>query len=249
MEQEAIIDVGEFDRRAVDLSKPAATVEEYIKQVIVSRERCEDVAVAKDLDRSRFKPAACGIPADESIRASCSFTPPLEWSQLKVDNFAIMRTAFEEQRDAMAIKKPLIKLPPLNDTTAWIRFCLETRAPTIPIAEKAVHSFEHHQGTPPTLPLILSFNDSTVNFVVIHLINHFAEAGYSRPLAEWIFSLLLAVRKPLLHDVCSSFRQMARTCRLARAKLDESQTELIREYTFFIAVISLHFGQKDLADC
>jgi hypothetical protein len=41
---------------------------------------------------------------------------------------------------------------------------------------------------------------------------------------------------------------MARYCRIERAKLDAEQMSLIREYTFFIAIISLYFGQKDLGD-
>ncbi|KAI6203099.1 hypothetical protein M3Y94_00517300 [Aphelenchoides besseyi] len=248
MEQEAIIDVGNFDHSSVDLNKPAGTVEEYIKQVIVSRERCEEIAVATNIDRSQFKKPISLVPVDDSTSASCSFTPPLSWSQAKVDNFTVMRTMFEQQREAFTKPSSSIKLPSVYDSDGWIKFCLKDRAQALVISESSASSFEHHTGTPPALPLILSLSDNTVNNVVMHLINHFVEMGYNRPLAEWIFSLFLAIKKPLLHDVCSSFRQLARTCRVARSKLDESQISLIREYTFFIAVISLYFGQKDLSD-
>jgi hypothetical protein len=83
MEQGAVIDVGDFDRSEVDLNKPASTVKEYIKQVIVSREQCPDVVVA-DVDRSKFKKPKSLVPTDESISAICQFTPAIEWSQLKV---------------------------------------------------------------------------------------------------------------------------------------------------------------------
>jgi hypothetical protein len=84
MEQEVIINIGDFDHSAINLEKPADTSEEFIKQVIVERERCADIAVAKNIDRSKFKKPTSVVPEDLAAMASCSFAPPLQWSQTKV---------------------------------------------------------------------------------------------------------------------------------------------------------------------
>lgn len=89
MEQDLCIDIGKFDPSEVDLAKPADTVQEYIKQVIVTRDNLPDVAVAQNVDRSKFKTPTCLVPTDVSASAVCSFTPPTEWSQLKVIDFFI----------------------------------------------------------------------------------------------------------------------------------------------------------------
>jgi len=243
-----VIDIGNFDRSEVDLTKPASSVKEYIRQVIVSREQCPDVVVA-DVDRSKFKKPTCLVPADESASAICLFTPPIEWSQRKVDNFSVMRTAFEDKRDAGTASSSLttsLTFPGAYDASGWISFCLHNRSQKLD--ETLVQNFFYHTGTPPALSLLLLIPDNTVNFVLLHLTNHFIEKGYNRALAEWIFSLLLAVKKPLIHDVCNSLRQVARYCKMERAKLNADDMPMIREYTFFVAIISLYFGQKDLSD-
>ncbi|KAI6182579.1 Gem-associated protein 2 [Aphelenchoides bicaudatus] len=246
MEQQAIIDVGDFNRSEIDLNKPANDAAEYIKQVIVGREQCPDVVVA-NVDRSKFKKPTCLVPTDASASAVCSFTPSVEWSQLKVDNFTLMRTIFEEKRD-LDDYETNVKFPSANDAQNWISFCLAVRSQELDLDESLVETFAHHQGTPPILTLVLAIPDNSINFALLHLTSYFIEKGYTRALAEWIFSLLLAVRKPLIHDVCNSLRQLARYCRVERSKLDADQMPLIREYTFFIAIISLYFGQKDLCD-
>ena len=84
MDQEAVIELEHFDHDAIDLDKPAGTVEEYIKQVIVSRERCAEIAVAENIDRSNFKKPTCVVPTDVAASVGCSFAPPAQWCQAKV---------------------------------------------------------------------------------------------------------------------------------------------------------------------
>jgi len=65
---------------------------------------------------------------------------------------------------------------------------------------------------------------------------------------EWIYALLLAIKKPILHDVCSSLREMARYFRQLRSQLGEEDMETVYQYSLFIALVSIYFGQRDLAD-
>lgn len=65
---------------------------------------------------------------------------------------------------------------------------------------------------------------------------------------EWIFALLCVVKLPLLHDVSSALREMARKCKKLRNELTEDEVSLNRQYTFMIAIVGIYFLQKDLAD-
>jgi hypothetical protein len=107
MEPQAIIDVGEFDHSKVDLTKPANTVEEYIKQVIVTRESCPEVVVAENIDRSKFKKPISLVPIDESISATCEFMPSKEWSQLKVSSDCIDLNSLYRQTTSQSCEQRL----------------------------------------------------------------------------------------------------------------------------------------------
>ncbi|CAD5210541.1 unnamed protein product [Bursaphelenchus xylophilus] len=244
MEQEAIYNAGRFDRAKVDLTKPPRNVEEYMRQVIVSRERCEDIAVAKETV-TVIKTPTIVIPQHEE--AVCSFAPSREWVQSKVENFTHMREVFNERRDKCT-NKLSIQLPGQNDANKWVEFCLSQRCPDIKISPTSEARFSHHKGTPPTLHFMLPLPDRFVNSLILHLVKYYIENGHSQALSEWIFALLVAVRKPLLHDVVSQLRDFTRYLKTKRAELTEEDDELTREYTMFISIITIYFGQKDLAD-
>lgn len=72
--------------------------------------------------------------------------------------------------------------------------------------------------------------------------------GFKRPRLEWLYALLLVVKKPLLQDVIASLRHFTRECQKRRAKLQEDEAAKIRELSLFVAIISVYFGQKDLGD-
>lgn len=82
----------------------------------------------------------------------------------------------------------------------------------------------------------------------------FLEEGYSKQLFLWLYSVLLVVQKPLLHDVCASLRSFAKQCRLIRAMLTDDGSAAERgapttnEFSLFVALVSIYFEQKDLAD-
>lgn len=85
MDQEAIYDPGHFDHASVDLEKTPSSVDEYMKQVIVSRERC--AAVTKATTLVEIKQHKAVIPHDVSKDALCVHAPGKEWCQAKVGSF------------------------------------------------------------------------------------------------------------------------------------------------------------------
>ncbi|CAD5207157.1 unnamed protein product [Bursaphelenchus okinawaensis] len=245
MEQEPIYAVEKFDKSKVDLSKPARNVEEYMRQVIVSREQMQDVTVAKESVRE-IKKRTVFIPQDEE-EPVCSFVPSAEWREVKLANFKRIREVFEIKRQRCASKLD-VKFPGQNNESGWIDFCLTTRNANVHISPENAEKFAHHKGTPPTLQLMLTMPDRYVKPLIIHLVKHYIENGYSKPLSEWIFALLIAVPATLPSDVVSQLRDFTRYLKSKRAELTEDQLDRIREYTLFITIITMYFRQKDLAD-
>lgn len=79
-------------------------------------------------------------------------------------------------------------------------------------------------------------------------LQYMLEKGYTTATLQWLYSLLLVVKKPLLQEVCSSLRDFCRKCKEWRGELDEDEQDMIYQLSFFIAIISLYFGQRDLVD-
>uniref|UniRef100_A0A915DKB8 Gem-associated protein 2 n=1 Tax=Ditylenchus dipsaci TaxID=166011 RepID=A0A915DKB8_9BILA len=248
MDQEVFFDVDNFDRTKVDLNKMPTTVEEYMRQMVVSRENCPVVATANPEDIPLFKKAKQNIvPLDKSIDCVCEFAPGREWNLNKSNYFSWQRSMIEG-RNIAKMDTSNLALPGSGDRKEWCRICLVERLESFPIAEEIREQFAHHAGTPPTLSFVMSLSDNQVNCIIPYHIDHVIENGYSKAAFEWLFSLLLVVKKPLLHDVCSSLRDLARRCRIWRSSLGQEDLELIHEYSAIIAIVSCYFGQKDLGD-
>nr|CDP93280.1 BMA-SMI-1, isoform b [Brugia malayi] len=133
----------------------------------------------------------------------------------------------------------------LKDPEEWRVFCLEERINSFPIKVNDIPRFAHHRGNPPTLQLVFSLSEQQVNILIQYLIDVFLEEGYTRPLFEWIYALMLVLQKPLTHNVCSAIRQLAKHSRVLRNTLDEKTQS---EFSLFIAVVGVYFEQLDIAD-
>uniref|UniRef100_A0A914GT46 Gem-associated protein 2 n=1 Tax=Globodera rostochiensis TaxID=31243 RepID=A0A914GT46_GLORO len=234
MEQEAFYTVGEFDRSRVDLNKPAMTVEEYMQQVVAGRELLPDVAVAPAEVLKRVSATSSkmyNVPGmrENSHTFTNRFGPNKEWCVTKSNEFSRSRSVIESIK---VPDDPLkdIKLPPVSDSMRWCQ------------------CFAHHKGTPPTVALTTSLNDNQVNELIIHQVNYMLSKGQTRATLQWLYALLLVVKKPLLHEVCSSLRDFCRKCKEWRSELDEDEEETNYQLSFFISIISIYFAQRDLAD-
>ncbi|MCP9258329.1 hypothetical protein DINM_002828 [Dirofilaria immitis] len=132
-------------------------------------------------------------------------------SKLPKDLFFTTDPPSEHSVDMWEEEAVTFKWPNLRDFDGWRVFCLEERKNLFPLKPKDIPRFAHHRGNPPSLRLILSLSEQQV----------FLEEGYTRPLFEWIYALMLVIQKPLLLDVCSSIRQLAKHSRILRNTLDE----------------------------
>ncbi|CAK5090652.1 unnamed protein product [Meloidogyne enterolobii] len=66
--------------------------------------------------------------------------------------------------------------------------------------------------------------------------NYVIENGHSRAILEWIYALLLVVKKPLLQDVVARLRDFCRKCREWRSQMDEDELDKIYELSWFITM-------------
>uniref|UniRef100_A0AC35GW01 Gem-associated protein 2 n=1 Tax=Panagrolaimus sp. PS1159 TaxID=55785 RepID=A0AC35GW01_9BILA len=245
MDQEKCYHVEVFDPSSIDVSRPATTVDEYLKQVVVNRMNCTEVAYAK-IDSSKIKTTIA--TAAPILNDKCLHAPNRKWQDEFIIRFGKDREDIEYQRRKI---KPLNfknLLPQASDGQGWINICLRQRSQHVPIEPSHESLYAAHQGTPPTLRLVLSFSDVLVDKLLSHLFKAFTEQGYSRAIFEWFYALLLVVKVPLQHDTMAILRSFTKLCREKRAELGEDNLEIIREYTIFIAIVSLFFSQKDLAD-
>ncbi|VIO92012.1 survival of motor neuron protein-interacting protein 1, putative [Brugia malayi] len=233
MEQEAVFDVGDFDERDVSLTETPRDPSHYLQQVSVSRARCPEVVTAKTIPQ---KIASSAI--SEDLLFSCE--PPSKWSIAMSNKFSMQRSLVDAQKWRWR-KTITFKWPSLKDPEEWRVFCLEERINSFPIKVNDIPRFAHHRGNPPTLQLVFSLSEQQV----------FLEEGYTRPLFEWIYALMLVLQKPLTHNVCSAIRQLAKHSRVLRNTLDEktqSGSTMHEEFSLFIAVVGVYFEQLDIAD-
>lgn len=247
-EQSRFYAVKPFDRRKVNLNKMPTTVDEYMQQVVVSREQCPDIVMADPESIPAFtKPLKPLIPVDPTIRYTSNFAPGLIWNMEKSNLFSLYRSLVEGMHVDESTTSEVI-YPSPNDYGRWRRIVFEQRAEGFRLPPQLEARFAHHAGTPPTVTFVRSLSDVQVNSLIPCVVEYVIEKGYTKASFEWIFSLMIVVKKPLLHDVVSSLRDFARKCRMWRSILEEDQKELIYEYSAMIAIISIYFNQKDLGD-
>ncbi|VDM25958.1 unnamed protein product [Toxocara canis] len=154
----------------------------------------------------------------------------------------------------------------MGDYERWRLFCLgekeEITGKANEIGEERNSGRAFRSGHLPTPAIVMNLSENQVNSLIQHLVqvrwcsqDMFLEDGYSKQLFQWLYSVLLVVEKPLLHDVCASLRAFAKQCRLLRATPADDSSGLAvgdvptpNEFSLFIALISIYFEQKDLAD-
>lgn len=241
MDRGQFIEIGAFDIDAVNLETAPQSAEHYLQQVIVDRIRgpsCVSIVQPQALNRgSEAETTTVRSATERNTRA-----PPRDWCKAKAEEFSKMRSRMESAPWNKALR---LNWPHMSDAEHWEDLLLRRCHP------KCTHllpMFPHHKGTPPAVPVVLSISSATVSALIPFVVEWAECDEFSRPLREWIFSLLLIVQKPLLPDVCAAIRGLANLCRTLRSSLDPEKKDEIMELSWFIAIVGEYFGQTDLAD-
>ncbi|VDM42892.1 unnamed protein product [Toxocara canis] len=102
MEQEAFVDLDDFDESEINLDEPPRSAIHYLRQVAVSRKRCPQVVKAS-LD-PKFLSNRQSSSNFEKEQPSCVNAPSREWAYAKCDDFSWNRTLLQAKR--AKYKKP-----------------------------------------------------------------------------------------------------------------------------------------------
>lgn len=254
MDQEACLDLGEFDEKNLKLDGTPGSGLQYLQQTAAQRSRCPAVVRADPGFISSVQPSSSAKSVTNLSSESAPHLPPEEWCIAKCSLFSQLRSQIELRKSTCPKIKD-VRLPLATDRKQWIKFCClrKPKAPANEEDDQPSHSTLPVQSRrTPTIPLMLHISENRVNCLAEHLTQFFLENGYSRELFEWFYGVLLVVQKPLVPDTCVALRDFAKHAKFLRSTISNDSTTLggpsTYELTLFIAIISMYFEQKDLAD-
>ncbi|CAI4227998.1 unnamed protein product [Auanema sp. JU1783] len=238
MDRGQFIEIGNFDETSVDCSIAPQSAEQYLQQVMVSRNKCPQVVrVNVDVEKQNDPVPERKKTPDDSKRQN------YEWQKSKADDFSIKRAQYWEMKPT--VKKLQMKYPSPDSEEKWRDLILEKCHPAL---SSKLSQFPNHICTPPALSLICGLNSPQVNALISYIVEWANTESLTRPLREWLFALMIAVELPLLHDVVASLRDLAKMCKALRAEIDSEKLDEISEISYFVAIVGVFFEQKDLID-
>lgn len=238
--KQPVLFAGEIDDD-INLSLPASSGEEYIKQVIVEARQCDSVVVA-EIDKAKLKKPSVNVkPLAGCAEAPASLGPTLEWQECQIVDFYKIRLYIARIRGEIQTCKRKwepspVQLPDLDDQKGWIKFCCST-------------SETENKALLPTLDIVLALNQPTIENVLEYLVDFIEEQGIIQSdLGRWIYVLLVALEVPLNPDMCSCLRSLARACSVIRANMTVPDESPVAVLNLFICLVARYFRQLDLAD-
>uniref|UniRef100_A0A0N5ACD2 Gem-associated protein 2 n=1 Tax=Syphacia muris TaxID=451379 RepID=A0A0N5ACD2_9BILA len=257
MEQDAVFDLGDYDARSVTLGVPPRSARHYLQQTAVERSRCSEVVSVSNAFALSMQPSSSSLSAksvtEDVATKTSSNLPSEEWCKAKCSLFSQYRSEIEVKRSHCPLNKYTTSFPAAADYKQWIKFCGLEKARNDSVSNKnCEQNLELAPSHIPTIPLMLSLSENRVNYLVEHLTKFFLENGYSRRLFEWFYGVLLVLQNPPPSDECSAIREFAKHAKVLRSSLnqktDDRSSSVSYEFSLFIAIISIYFEQKDLAD-
>ncbi|CAH2176098.1 Gem-associated protein 2 [Caenorhabditis elegans] len=245
MDQEACLGPSDdFEADDVDMTSPAMSAAQYLRQMQAERRGTKNVVRIAQKSPDSTSPEAkkqkqwlesVGYQEVKKIETPSPLIPSEEWRQEKCRKF-------EETRAKMALK--IEKFSPMRidrlnspEEEEWHEILLEK---CLPEFQDIAGNFLNHTGTPPALRMLSQ--------LIEYLVDWSIEEGLNRPIREWIYSLLAVIDLPLVQDVVSALRRLVKECRSLRSELSIDRKSEANEFSLFITIITIFFGQKDLAD-
>ncbi|CAI2349574.1 unnamed protein product [Caenorhabditis sp. 36 PRJEB53466] len=260
MDQEACIGAFEEDvtDEDVDPTAPAMSAASYLRQMRAERKTVAEVVAIRPppppRDDDCTSPEAkkkkqwlesVGFRTEHkpSRETPSSLIPAEEWQRAKCREFGEFRAKIAARLET---ERPLkIKALSSPDEEQWHEILLEK---CLPEFENVVEQYANHTGTPPAIPMVFAIPKKHLSQLIEHLVEWADEEGLTRPIREWIYALLLVIDLPLVQDVVSALRNLAKECKNHRSQLSEDRRSEAFEFSLFIAIIGIFFGQKDVSD-
>jgi len=228
----------------VDFDTAPASGQDYLKRVIIEARKCDTVVVAS-IDTKKFKAQTIQYSNDSGCPpAPEGCLPTKEWQHHQVAQFSELRTRMVQHiaRSAKAgnITKPR-NLPSIDKEDEWSAFCYGP-------ASDETGAKEDGKGTRPLVSIIISLNQYQVETLLEYNIRWLEEKEFSQQRGQWLYALLIKLEKPLIPEVCSLLRNLARICTTARANVKSPEDQLVPQLNLLICLVGRYFDQSDLAD-
>ncbi|CAK9295394.1 unnamed protein product [Gordionus sp. m RMFG-2023] len=229
METEPALPIIEDDfNEDIDMHKPPTTPIEYLRRVRHEASSCSQVMIA-DIDTTQFEKNItynCQNLMSEYNPTNPQFIPSNESQNDIIQDFGLMKE-------------------PQNSNQDWYLFCFGK-----PLNEndKCNEVQKHITPTPPYLSLILSFRHPLVLKLLGYLNNWIEVDGFDFSKGSWIYALVSLLEKPLSRDAYHALRSLVKLLRKIRSELDSKENILLSPLNVLICIITIYFGQRDLAD-
>ncbi|CEF64569.1 Hypothetical protein SRAE_1000282200 [Strongyloides ratti] len=244
MEQTPFMEISDFDWSTIDLSKPAHTAEEYLKQGIVIRESIPKVVKA-ELNEDMIEKVDIPLFRLGNNLPKFDFLPTCKWVSAQLRMFMSQRIKYLTfcKDDKITYFNENIIFP--KEVKDWIYFCIGEKINNIDVDETL-----QLKSVNPSPSLLKDMDTKDKNLCIYSLTEYLQSTD--KPVEKvflWIYCLLLSLALPLSPNTTSTLRILSKRCHYLRSKLTPSTgRKLISTYSMIIAIIGNCYSQKDLAD-
>jgi len=230
----------------VDFDTAPASGQDYLKRVIIEARKCEPVVTA-NIDSKKLKTQTIQYTNDSGCPpAPEEYLPTKEWQQDQIGHFSELRTKLVQyiahSKKSGKAARPK-NLPSIDKEEEWSDFCYGTAS-----ASDETCITPDRKGTPPLVSIIISLNQYQVETLLEYNIRWLEEKEFSQQRGQWLYALLAKLEKPLIPEVCSLLRDLARICSTARADIPSQESPLLPQLNLLICLVGRYFDQSDLAD-
>ncbi|ESO84398.1 hypothetical protein LOTGIDRAFT_56403, partial [Lottia gigantea] len=234
-----------------DMDVPPTTGNEYLRRVRQEAKECPDVVVAKiDTEVFKHKQTVKVSNLVKCCPAPKGLAPSVAWQKFQIDKFVELRQSFIHHKAVM--KKENVKLakvvgPSANDAERWCKLCFGRLVKQTTVNGELETTIE---GSPPLVSILAAMGQNTIIKVLQYHVNWFEATGFTSHQGRWLYALMTALQKPLIPEVCSTLRSLARLASQIRATLtSEVENESrITELNLLICIVARYFDQADLMD-
>uniref|UniRef100_A0A0K0EHP7 Gem-associated protein 2 n=1 Tax=Strongyloides stercoralis TaxID=6248 RepID=A0A0K0EHP7_STRER len=244
MEQTPFVEISEFDWSTIDLSKPAHTAEEYLKQGIVIRESIPKVVKA-ELNENIIEKVDIPLFRLGNDLPKFNFIPPCRWISAQLRMFMSQRIKYLTfcKDDKITEFHEIIAFP--KEIKDWIYFCTGEKDDN-----SDVNEISQLKSINPSPSILKNMDTKDKNSCLYSLTEYLQSTD--KPVEKaflWIYCLLLSLALPLSPNTTSTLRILSKRCHHLRSKLTPcTDRKLISIYSMFIAIIGNCYSQKDLTD-
>jgi len=215
----------EDDGKPIDETQAPVTGVDYLRRVHREAKKCAKVCVA-DIPDSKLRPITREIPADDKVPPPEGFHPTLEWQLARVAHFSGIRQRFALYKAEYTCSERTLKK--VESKADWF-------------------SHIHEEARLPLVSVVAGLSGKQVlNILEYHI--EWIRAEFSWHHGLWIFSMLVALEKPLSPHACDIIRSLARSASKVRAGLDISKEKDMSSLNLIVCLIARYFSQMDLCD-